>query len=178
MYGWELLTVPADKIREKEFVDAPHVLPRFDPQDPFHDFLRACREGKTDTATNFDYAARLTEFTLLGHLAQHAGPGKKVLWDGPNMKVTNLPGLNQWLKREYRKGWENVHPQGKTPQRRRPEPRAQPQGHEVLRLPRLRPVRCLRQGGDRVGAIVDPEVSLPHRRRRDAGGRRDPEVLG
>ena len=106
MYGWELFTVPADKIRETEFTSAPHVLPRFDPQDPFHDFLWACREGKTDTATSFDYAARLTEFTLLGNLAQHAGPGKKVAWDGPNMKVTNLPELDHWLKREYRKGWE------------------------------------------------------------------------
>ena len=26
-------------------------------------------------------------------------------WDGPNMKVTNIPELNQWLKREDRKGW-------------------------------------------------------------------------
>jgi hypothetical protein len=47
----------------------------------------------------------LTEFTLLGNLAQHAGVGKKVEWDGPNMKVTNLPELNEWLKRPYRKGW-------------------------------------------------------------------------
>ena len=64
------------------------------------------REGKTNTATSFDYAARLTEFTLLGNLAQHAGVGKKVEWDGPNMKVTNLPDLNQWLQRDYRKGWQ------------------------------------------------------------------------
>ena len=34
-----------------------------------------------------------------------AGVGKKVEWDGPNMKVTNLPELNQWLKRPYRQGW-------------------------------------------------------------------------
>jgi hypothetical protein len=47
----------------------------------------------------------LTEFTLLGNLAQHAGVGKKVEWDGPNMKVTNLPELNEWLKRPSRKGW-------------------------------------------------------------------------
>jgi hypothetical protein len=69
------------------------------------DFLTACREGKTETAAPFDYGARLTEFTLLGNLAQHAGAGKKLEWDGPNMKVTNLPELNQWLQRPYRKGW-------------------------------------------------------------------------
>ena len=47
----------------------------------------------------------MTEFYLLGNLAQHAGVGKKVEWDGPNMKVTNLPELNQWVTRPYRKGW-------------------------------------------------------------------------
>ena len=68
-------------------------------------FLRACHEGKTDTASGFEYGARLTEFTILGNLAQHAGVGQRVEWDGPNMKVTNLPELNEWVKRAYRKGW-------------------------------------------------------------------------
>ena len=67
-------------------------------------FPRACREGKNDTAAGFDYSARLTEFTLLGNLAQRAGKGKKVEWDGPNMRVTNLPELNQFISREYRSG--------------------------------------------------------------------------
>ena len=48
----------------------------------------------------------MTEFTLLGNLAQYAGVGNKVEWDGPNMKVTNLPELNRFLQREYRKGWQ------------------------------------------------------------------------
>jgi len=74
----------------------------------FTNFIEACLAGKTDTANNFEYSTRLTEFSLLGNLAQHAGPGKKVEWDGPNMKVTNIPELNQWVKREYRKGWQIV----------------------------------------------------------------------
>jgi hypothetical protein len=41
----------------------------------------------------------------LGNLAQHAGPENKVMWDGPNMRVTNIPDLNRWIKREDRKGW-------------------------------------------------------------------------
>jgi hypothetical protein len=41
----------------------------------------------------------------LGNLAQHAGAGNKVMWDGPNMRVTNIPELNRWIKREDRKGW-------------------------------------------------------------------------
>jgi hypothetical protein len=54
----------------------------------------------------FEYGARLTEFAILGNLAQHAGVGRKVQWDGPNMKVTNIPELNQWIQRKPRKGWK------------------------------------------------------------------------
>jgi hypothetical protein len=35
----------------------------------------------------------------------HAGAGKKVNWDGASMKVTNLPELNAYVKRENRAGW-------------------------------------------------------------------------
>jgi hypothetical protein len=33
-------------------------------------------------------------------------PGrKKLLWDALNMKITNFDEANQFVKREYRKGW-------------------------------------------------------------------------
>ena len=54
----------------------------------------------------FEYGARLTEFAILGNLAQRAGLNRKVQWDGPNMKVTNIPELNQWLEGKPRKGWK------------------------------------------------------------------------
>jgi hypothetical protein len=69
------------------------------------DFLSACREGRKKTAAGFDYGARLTEMSLLGNMAQYAGPNKLVEWDGPGMKVTNLTELNAWIDRPYRKGW-------------------------------------------------------------------------
>ena len=31
---------------------------------------------------------------------------KKLLWDGENMKITNLEDANQFVTRGYRKGWE------------------------------------------------------------------------
>jgi hypothetical protein len=31
--------------------------------------------------------------------------GKKLEWDGPNMKATNSSEAAQYVKREYRKGW-------------------------------------------------------------------------
>lgn len=76
------------------------------PKGIFADFLDAVRAGKTETAVNFDYGTRLTEFALLGTLAMKAGVNQKVLWDGPGMKVTNLKELNAWVKRDYRKGWK------------------------------------------------------------------------
>jgi len=76
------------------------------PKDIFTDFIEACRAGKTETSASFEYGTRLTEFSLLGNLAQHVGVGKKVEWDGPNMKVTNLADLNEWVERKYRSGWK------------------------------------------------------------------------
>ena len=31
---------------------------------------------------------------------------KKLLWDGENMRITNLEEANQFVGRQYRKGWE------------------------------------------------------------------------
>jgi hypothetical protein len=81
----------------------PRTLPR--PKNIMKDFLDAVREGKKETAASFDYGSRLTEFTLLGNLAQHAGVGNKIEWNGSKMKVTNLSELNQWVGRRARKGW-------------------------------------------------------------------------
>src|SRR5438046_10746752 len=93
--------LPLEKM--EQITQPPRSLPR--PKNVFSDFLDAIRAGKKETAASFDYGSQLTEFTLLGNLAQHAGIGQKVEWDGPNMKVTNVRELNEWLKRPYRKGW-------------------------------------------------------------------------
>jgi len=102
-YGEKMHVVPYEKMAT--LPKPPKTLPRY-PQGIFANFVETCRAGRTDTAVPFEYGARLTEFAILGNLAQHVGEGKKVEWDGPNMKVTNLPELNQWVKRPYRKGWE------------------------------------------------------------------------
>jgi predicted dehydrogenase len=101
-YGGKMHILPLEKMQQ--ITQPPRTLPR--PENVMADFLNACRAGRTETAASFDYGAQLTEYSLLGNLAQHAGVGKKVQWDGPGMKVTNLPELNQWLSRPYRKGWQ------------------------------------------------------------------------
>ncbi|HWI58152.1 MAG TPA: Gfo/Idh/MocA family oxidoreductase, partial [Bacillota bacterium] len=100
-YGGKMHLLPLEKMQT--MAQPPKTLPR--TKNVFTDFLEACRGAKTETAAPFDYGARLTEFALLGNLAFHAGVGKKLEWDGPNMKVTNLSELNQFVSRPCRKGW-------------------------------------------------------------------------
>ena len=65
-------------------------------------WIDACKGGSPACA-NFDYSGPLTEVVLLGNLALRTeGP---LLWDGPNMRVTNNESANQFIQREYRKGW-------------------------------------------------------------------------
>jgi len=41
--------------------------------------------------------------TTLGNVAKRMDA--RIEWDGPNLKVTNLPAANKYVKKEYRKGW-------------------------------------------------------------------------
>ncbi len=70
------------------------------------EWFAAIRENKPSLAmSNFSYAGPLTETVVLGCVAMRFA-GRKLLWDGPAMKVTNIAEANKYLKREYRKGWE------------------------------------------------------------------------
>jgi hypothetical protein len=60
-------------------------------------------KGKVEVSSPFDYAAHLTEIMLLGVVALRAG--KKIYYDGPNMRVTNVLAANDFLRRDYRQGW-------------------------------------------------------------------------
>ena len=67
-------------------------------------WAQACR-GEATASAPFDYAAPLTEVMLLGLVALRAGPGRDVLYDADNMRVTNVPEVSRFLTREYRNGW-------------------------------------------------------------------------
>jgi predicted dehydrogenase len=100
-YGGGVTLLPIAKM--KDYPKPERVLPR--PEGGhFGDWINACKTGK-EAGSNFSYAGPFTEVVLLGNLAIRAGAGKKVEWDGPNMKVTNMPELNRCVKREYREGW-------------------------------------------------------------------------
>jgi predicted dehydrogenase len=67
-------------------------------------FAQACK-GEAKPSAPFEYSSMLTETMLLGIAALRAGQGKKVAYDGANMRFTNAPDANQYLTREYRSGW-------------------------------------------------------------------------
>ena len=69
----------------------------------YEEWIQACKGGPVPVS-NFEYAGPLTEIVLLGVLAMYA-PGQRLEWDSVNLKVTNVPGVNQYLHTEYRAGW-------------------------------------------------------------------------
>jgi len=68
----------------------------------YHEWIEACKGG-APAGSNFDYSGPLTEMVLLGNLAMRSG--KRIEYDAANMKVTNVPEANQYIRREYREGW-------------------------------------------------------------------------
>lgn len=67
------------------------------------DWIRACKSGEPAGA-DFSYSGPLTEVCCLGNIAQRADT--RIEWDAENMKVTNLPDANKYIRTEYRTGWE------------------------------------------------------------------------
>jgi len=66
------------------------------------EWVAGCKTG-SPTGCNFDYAGALTEAALLGNVAFRVG--KKLQWDAANLKATNCPEADQFIRREYRQGW-------------------------------------------------------------------------
>jgi hypothetical protein len=101
-YGNNPKIYPEDTSKKAEAV--PKTFPRVTTSHEVN-WIQACK-GEAKVSCPFEYAAKLTETMLLGIVALRTGQGKKLLYDGPNMKVTNIPDANQYLTRVYRKGWE------------------------------------------------------------------------
>ena len=66
------------------------------------EWIVACKTG-SPTTCNFDYSGALSEAVLLGNVAYRAG--QKLQWDAKNLKATNCPEADRYLRREYRPGW-------------------------------------------------------------------------
>ena len=89
---------------EKAFADFQPP-PQTFPHSPGHhrEWIDACKTGKP-TLANFEYAGLLTEANHLGNVAYRVA--KKLEWDAEQMRATNAPEADQYLRRPRRKGWE------------------------------------------------------------------------
>ena len=99
VYGESPRLIPESRM--KEYKLPPRTLPRVQGTHE-QDWVRACKNGQKAGA-DFEYSALLTEICLLGNVAKRVDA--RIEWDGPGMKVTNLPQANQYVRTPYREGW-------------------------------------------------------------------------
>ena len=66
------------------------------------EWIVACKTGKPTTC-NFDYSGALIENNLLALVAYRVG--KKLEWDSKNLKATNCPEADKYIRKTYRSGW-------------------------------------------------------------------------
>lgn len=118
--GEEVVSMPEDFDGGNPYVDLPEL-------GHHKAWTEACKAGydskeHQSLTSSFDYAGPLTETVLMGNLAirsynlakEKENGGRdyygrtKLLWDGQNMKVTNLEDANQFVGREYREGWNLI----------------------------------------------------------------------
>jgi hypothetical protein len=102
-YGKSPRLIPETSM--KAFKLPPKTLERIPGGEAGHEknWLQAIKENKP-AISNFDYAGPFAEMVLLGNLAVRF-PERRLLWDGPNMKVTNDAEAQAFVKRPYREGW-------------------------------------------------------------------------
>ncbi len=124
-YGANPQLLPTSRTKE---VTVPQTYKRVvgGPEGHYAQWVEACLAGygKNELSSPFDIAGPLTESVLMGNLAirsydirkprpggsegQFDYPGRfiKLLWDGPNMRVTNFDDANQFVKRTYSEGYK------------------------------------------------------------------------
>jgi hypothetical protein len=97
-WGGSPRIIPESKMRA--YKRPPKTIPRV--KGHRGDWVDACK-GDGPASSNFDYSGPLTELVLLGNVALRTR--KKIYWDGPNMKATNAPEADKYIKPMFREGW-------------------------------------------------------------------------
>jgi len=74
------------------------------PDSPGHhaEWLKACKTDKK-TRTDFDYSGKLIEHNMLALAAYRTG--EKLEWNAGELKATNCPKADQFIRKTYREGW-------------------------------------------------------------------------
>jgi predicted dehydrogenase len=99
-YGARPRLLPADL--HNSLGAPPEKMVRVPNQSHEMNWINAIR-GTDEISSPFSYAAHLTEIMLLGVASLRAG--RKLYYDGANMRVTNNVAANDFLTRQYRAGY-------------------------------------------------------------------------
>ena len=91
----------------RDFGEMPQKIPRSIGH--YKEWAAACKGG-APAGSYFDWAGPLAETVLLGNVALRLPLRRelvkhKLVWDAPNLRITNVPEANDFLRREYRQGW-------------------------------------------------------------------------
>lgn len=93
--------IPESKMQSYKL--PPKILPRSNFKNlPTGEWIRACRGGEK-ASCNFEIGGLLAEVVQLGNIAIRRG--KRLAWDGPNMRFTNDDEANKYIQEPYRTGW-------------------------------------------------------------------------
>jgi predicted dehydrogenase len=107
-YGsrFHILLNDEKEYKSGESHEACKAVPQTIPRSPGHDKeWFEMMKGGPPAYSNFDIAAYLTEIILLGCVALRVGVGRKLDWDGPNMRAKNTSDAERFVKRQNRPGW-------------------------------------------------------------------------
>ena len=99
VYGEDPRLIPESRMKAYKTPDK--TIPRVEGSHE-QDWVRACKSGGRAGA-DFEYSGLLTEVCLLGNVARRVDA--RIEWDAENMKVTNLPEANKYIRTQYREGW-------------------------------------------------------------------------
>jgi predicted dehydrogenase len=99
VYGESPRLIPETAMQA--YVRPPKTLPRVKGSHEM-DWVNAAKAGRQPGA-HFGYSGPLTETCLLGNVAKRADA--RIEWDAANLKITNLPAANRYIRTEYRQGW-------------------------------------------------------------------------
>jgi len=99
VYGEGARLIPESRM--KEYKQPAKTIPRVKGSHE-QDWVRACKDGRAAGA-DFEYSGLLTEVCLLGNVARRTDA--RLEWNPIDMKATNLPEADKYIRTEYRKGW-------------------------------------------------------------------------
>lgn len=92
---------------EEKFRDYP-LPPETLARSPGHyiEWIEACKGLGPAPGSNFLYSGWVTESNHLGNVAYRTG--KKLEWDPVNLRASNAPEADPFIRRPYRKGWDSL----------------------------------------------------------------------